>query len=124
MKTEEIDKGSNQHGWIARSECEERCKMAQERYPDFFQNPDHVQKIEQVVDIVKDFFPQNKGIYVNSRVGTTKTGPFTAVKINKPIFPNSLTMSQKQDKFYNPLEKLGVEIVFNRATNSYLFHIS
>lgn len=110
-------------GWWGRVDCEDRCQMAIERFPLFFGDPAHEAKVEQVLSIVKNFFKVSKGLYVNRRVGTSKSGPFTAVKIDNPVFPNSLKNKEKIDLYYEPLKQLGVKIVFNRASNSYLYHV-
>lgn len=117
---ETINKGST--GWWGRTDCEDRSKMAIDRFPSFFEDPAHVTKVELVLQIVKDFFKVNKAIYVNRRVGTSKSGPFTVIKVNDPIFPNTMKSKDKNDFYYEPLKQLGIKIVINRATCSYLYH--
>ena len=120
-KDEIIEKGST--GFWGRNDCEERSEMALEKFPDFFTNPDHLKKVDEVIRIVTDFFPIKKGVYTNRRVGNRKTGPFTTVKIDDPVFPNWLKQSEKDELYYNPLDALGVIRHYNKGTNSYILHI-
>lgn len=122
IQEETIEKAST--GFWGRNDCEDRSQMAIEKFPNFFNDSDHISRTEQVLGIVTDFFKIKKGVYVNQRVGTKKSGPFTAIKIDDPVFPNSMKKSEKDDAFYTPLENLGVKIVYNKGTNSYLFHIN
>lgn len=122
MVDEIIETKTYQHGWVAKADCEDRSKIALDKNPAFFQDPAHQDKIATVKDLVSDFFSENKGIYINHRIGTKKSGPFSVVKVDKPMFPN-MKPDAKKAKFYDPLEQLGVTIVFNKATSGYLFHI-
>ena len=123
LMQEEINKGHSPIKWFARNECEDRSQMAIDMFPEFFGNKTHVSKVELTLQIVKEFFKISKGTYVNRRIGTRKSGPFTSIKVDNPMFPNNLKSTEKKTKFYNPLEALGVKIVWNKGTDSYLFHI-
>lgn len=98
----------------------EREAQALLTHAKFFQNPAHVSKVEQVEAIVDNFFAVKNAIYVNHRANGKN--PFTVVKVERPQFPR---MSQKMiDQLYrDPLKALGVEIVFSKNTNSYLYRI-
>ena len=121
IQEETIEKSST--GFWGRNDCEDRSQMALDKFPVFFNDTNHIARTEQVLGIVSDFFKIKKGVYINHRVGTKKSGPFTAIKIDGPVFPNGMKQVEKDMAFYTPLENLGVKIVYNKGTNSYLFHI-
>ena len=98
-----------------------RSKEAFYDKPSFFGNKDHIAKYKEVKAIVANFFNVHNGIYVTHRAN--KKDPFTAVKVSSPNFPNSLPSSLKHAMFYKPLEDLGVEIVFAKGTNSWIFRV-
>lgn len=85
-----------------------------------FNNPVHKETVEKVLDIVKDFFTVNAGVYVNHRFGHNK--PFTVVKVASCRWP---TVSKKvaDDKYREPLASLGIVPVFSKNTNSYLYRV-
>lgn len=122
IQEETIDKSST--GFWGRTDCEDRSQMALDKYPNFFNNAEHILRTEQVLELVNSFFKIKKGVYVNHRLGTTKSGPFTAIKVDNPVFPNALKREVKEEVFYNPLNDLDVKIVYNKGTNSYIFHIN
>jgi hypothetical protein len=103
------------------ADLNENQAQALTQHADFFESDAHQQKIDQVRDIVENFFTVCKSIYVNHRANRGK--PFTVVKVEKPQFPR---MKQHEiDVCYRePLKALGVEIVFSKASNSYLFRIA
>lgn len=119
---ETIEHHAAQCGWISKDDCVKRSAEALEANPAFFTSTDHQATVGAVYSIVHDFFPKHKGIFINHRIGTKKSGPFSVVKVHKPVFPN-LKPEQKDTMFYEPLKNLGVKIVFNSTTNGYLFHI-
>jgi len=85
-----------------------------------FQKENHLIKVEKVQEIVKIFFKVYKGFYLNHRVNNGKS--FSVVKVDNPKFPN-VSYAIKQATYVNPLKEMGVEIVFSKRTNSYLFRI-
>ena len=86
----------------------------------FFSNPAHQAKIAAVQKIVEGFFTEHDGIYINHRENKGK--PFSVVKVDRPVWSNM--SSAKIDTVYRkPLAALGVEIVFSKQTNSYLYRI-
>jgi len=85
-----------------------------------FQRAEHLIKLEKVQDIVKSFFKVYKGLYVNHRVNKGKS--FSVIKVDIRRFP-VLSYSVKTATYYNPLKDLGVEVVFSKRTNSYLYRI-
>lgn len=108
---------------IARSwalDAARRSRIAQQNNQAFFDDPAHIDRVEQTKEIVKRFFNGAK-VYVNQRGINRK--PFTVVKVEKPLFPNQLTQAQKDAMLYGPLANLGVEVVFAKGSNSYLFRI-
>lgn len=85
-----------------------------------FRKAEHVAKVEKVQDIVKGFFKVYKGFYVNHRANNGKS--FSVVKVDNPNFPN-VSNAVKQATYANPLREMGVEVVFSKRTNSYLYRI-
>ena len=94
--------------------------QALQEHANFFESPAHQQKIDQVREIVENFFTVCKRIYVNHRANRGK--PFTVVKVEKPQFPR-MKQSEIDLVYREPLKALGVEIVYSKASNSYLFRI-
>lgn len=86
-----------------------------------FSDPDHVLKVKMVQDIVRSFFPVMKNMYVNHRENRGKS--FTVVKVEQPNFPNHLSAEKRKKIYRQPLEDLGVEIVFSKRSNSYLYRV-
>lgn len=82
---------------------------------------EHFAVVDQVRAIVEDFFEVSNGIYVNYRPNGGR--PFTAVKVDCPRFPNHLSSAEKEARYRRPLRDLGVEPVFSKSTNSYLYRI-
>ena len=101
-------------------DAERRSRIAQHRNQAYFDDPAHIDRVEQTKAIVKRFFNGAK-VYVNQRGINRK--PFTVVKVEKPLFPNQLTQAQKDAMLYGPLAQLDVEVVFAKGSNSYLFRI-
>lgn len=102
------------------ADLRENQAQALDAHADFFESDAHQQKVAQVQQIVDTFFQVRKGVYVNHRAN--RGAPFTVVKVDNPQFPR---MSQKQmdAQYREPLKALGVEIVFSKASNSYLFRV-
>lgn len=121
LQEETIEKSST--GYWGRTDCEDRSEMALEKFPLFFNDSAHISKVEQVLRIVENFFRIKKGVYINRRIGTNKSGPFTAIKVDNPVFPNAMKQIEKNKLFYDPLDALGVTAVYNKGTNSYIFHV-
>lgn len=107
-------------GYVAQ-DVEARNEAALARFPSFFSDPVHQQKIQAVLGIVDQFFAVKAGVYVNHRTGHDK--PFTVVKVERPRFPNNLSKAARDAGFHTPLKALGVEVKFAAGTNSYLIHI-
>ncbi len=98
----------------------ERSRAALEENPEFFEDQEHMDRVEAVQDIVRGFFGNGATLYVTHRAGWGK--PFTAVKVHKPSFPN-VKPDEKQRRYLKPLEDLGVKPVFSKQTNSYLYRV-
>lgn len=101
-------------------DVQRRGQIAQQLNADFFDDPEHQDRVERTQAIVSAFFNGAK-LYVNQR-GINRR-PFTVVKVERPLFPNHLTRQQREDQLYAPLRALNVEVVFARGSNSYLFRI-
>jgi len=108
-------------GWTARKDVEERIAQAYEMFPNFFNDPGHIQKVQQVEQI-RQFFTCHKAVYVNARFNRGK--PFTTIKVDNPKFPNHLSAKEKKELYYKPLEALGIVPRFSPGTNSYLFRVN
>jgi hypothetical protein len=103
----------------AKLDAADRSAEALRQYP-VMDETEHQSTVLEVFGIVDSFFPVKKGIYINHRVNRGK--PFTVVKVEQPRFP-SMSFARKQVEFRQPLDALGVEILFSKNTNSYLFRI-
>jgi len=115
-----INTGFSPHaGWAVR-DVEQRNRAALRAHEQFFLNHEHQDKIQAVLRIVKGFFTVRKDVFVNHRVGQGK--PFTVVKVSSPAWP-ACSAARADREYRKPLQELGVEIVFSRATNSYLYRI-
>jgi hypothetical protein len=107
--------------WFAKADIAERAAAALKADPAFFKNPAHIGKVETVEQIVINFFGPSKGVYVTPRLNKGK--PFTSVKVDNPVFPNNLSTKKRKEIFYDPLAAMGVEIIYSKNTNSYLFRV-
>lgn len=105
--------------WAA-IDAQRRSQDAAAQHAGFFKDRDHQNKIGQVMDIVGDFFRVRRGIYVNHR--ENRGNPFTTVKVDNPVFP-TVSRDRKEREYLAPLRNLGVEIVFSKRTNSYIYRI-
>ena len=98
-----------------------RSLDALDRHAAFFDDPQHMARVEEVERIVKKFFTVRNGLYRNYRSARGK--PFTVVKVDKPDFPNHLSRAERDRIYHDPLKQLSVEPIFSKRTNSYLFRI-
>lgn len=83
-----------------------RSLDALEQYPDFF-TEEHLDRVQQVVEICDKFFKVKNGIYVNHRTG--RNNPFSVVKVNSPYFP-AVSLARKATEYRDPVLALGGEI--------------
>ncbi len=97
-----------------------RSAVALVTHATFFNSRTHKNKVKAVLGIVNSFFVERKEIYINRRIG--KGRPFTVIKVERPMFP-ALSYKKIDELYRKPLEALGVERVFSKGTNSYLFRI-
>lgn len=97
-----------------------RTAQTLEQHSDFFANADHQQRVQAVRNIVENFFTVKKAVYVTPR--SNRGQPFTAVKVESPKFP-VVSSQRKLEIYIQPLQALGVEIVFSKNTNSYLYRV-
>ena len=121
FNTKEIDNEKSSNPIASIIDVNRRSCEAVDQYPEFFGSEEHQNTIGEVKAIVKSFFPTYKGLYVNHRANRGR--PMTVVKVAEPKFPNTLPRKTKERFYYEPLERLGVEIVFSKGTNSYLYRI-
>lgn len=120
METE-IESHPTANRLFAVLDCKQREQDALDRYGEFFEDPAHVAKIEAVKSIVDRFFRIKKGLYVNHR--PNRGHPMTVIKVDDPVFPNTIRQADRQTMYYKPLKDLGVEIVYSKGTNSWLYRI-
>jgi hypothetical protein len=100
-----------------------REAAAREKYADFFNSAEHVNKVSQVQAILEKFFDgRYRRMYTTARPGRGK--PFTSIKVEVPIFPNTKSKEARQAEYYQPLRDLGVDIKFSANTNSYLYTVT
>lgn len=93
-----------------------------DEYKGFFMDPEHIDKVDRVKEIVDSFFKVKKAIYINQRPNGGK--PMTVIKVEDPIFPNSMKRADRERLYYKPLEDLGVKLVYAKGTKSWLHRIS
>lgn len=96
-----------------------RSEAAYEKHQKFFDDPDHVARVDATRDILNNFF-KVKDIYENMRTGKDK--PFTIIKITNHLFPR-VSFATKDKEYTQPLKELGVDVKFASGTNSYLYRI-
>ncbi len=94
--------------------------QALEDHAAFFASAAHEDKVAKVKQIVDTFFKVRKGMYVNRR--SNRGDPFTVIKVDHPQFPRMST-KQIDAQYREPLKALGVEILFSKASNSYLYRV-
>lgn len=82
---------------------------------EFYFSKKHVAKVKEVEALVSSFFKGNfKKTYINRR--QLYGVPFTAIKFESPVFPKKLSKAKMNELYYEPLAKLGVEIVVVKGT--------
>lgn len=108
------------NAWAAVVDVGRRSALAQASCADFFSSAEHQDRVSQVQRIVSSFFTVHKGMYVNHRAGRGR--PFTVVKVDNPDFPR-LASKRIDEQYRTPLRELGVEVVFSKQTNSYLYRV-
>ena len=101
-------------------DIKERADKAVADYPEFFEDPKHLRKVNKVYSIVEEFFPEHKGMYVTQR--SNGGNPFTVIKVHRPKFP-AVSIKKKNETYYDPLKKLGVTPIFSKGKNSYLYRV-
>lgn len=102
------------------ADLRENQAQALAEHATFFESDAHQDKVAQVEQIVDTFFAVRKGMYVNHRAN--RGAPFTVVKVDNPQFPR-MSVKQVDAQYREPLRSLGVEIVFSKSSNSYLFRV-
>lgn len=102
------------------ADLRENQAQALRDHADFFSSAAHEQKVAQVYAIVDVFFRVRKGMYVNHRAN--RGAPLTVIKVEHPEFPR-MSVKQMDAQYCEPLRSLGVEIVFSKISNSYLFRV-
>ena len=125
LSTEDTVIHSQPTTWIvaaknAAIDAQTRSQAAADSNP-FFTNPAHQAKITAVQKIVESFFTDSAGTYINHRENRGK--PFSVVKVERPVWPR-MSKTKVDELYRKPLSQLGVEIVFSKNTNSYLYRIA
>lgn len=124
MSRNDEDKTINSHNagrfsTSAAADARIRNQAAYKKYQEFYDNPEYAARVDAARKIIDDFFPV-KDMYENLRENRGR--PFTVIKITNHIFPK-VSLSEKSRRYRKPLEALGVEIVYSKGTNSYLYRI-
>ena len=88
--------GGGMSAIAAKLDAENRSAAAFNAYPEFFTNPVHMKKVQEVCSILDGFFKTRKATYIVYRENRGK--PFTSVKIEKPVFP-AMSPAKKQELF-------------------------
>jgi hypothetical protein len=125
MSSNDEDKTINSHGAGfyaagAAADVRERNAAAYKKYQEFFDRPEFNERIDAARKVLEDFFPV-KDIYENMR--ENRGNPYVVLKVTNHVFPK-VSLSEKDRRYRNPLKELGVEIVFSKGTNSYLYRIN
>lgn len=118
--TKKINTRYSSNPQAAAIDVQARNDRALEDHGDFFLSDVIEGKTHKVLDIVTAFFPICKGVYVNYR--TNRGKPFVVVKVAAPQFP-AMSAQRKLETYIQPLQDLGVEPVFAKGTNSWLYRI-
>lgn len=97
-------------------DAKHRGREAISTYPTFFRSDSHLDRMDAVAAIIKNFFDCNPS-YTTPRFGRGK--PFEAVKVEAAGYRIARTSREdKQAKLYGPLEALGN--VTYKVTNGHL----
>lgn len=100
-------------------DAQRRSLEALTKYPQFF-NSDHMVRVQQVKQVLRDFFRVSTGTYVTHRENGGK--PFTTVKAERVQW-DLYMQKHKQSKYLQPILALGGEIVEAKGTHSVLVRI-
>ena len=109
-------RASNPQGAIVDAHASSAQALA--KYPQFF-TPQHLLVVEEVRDLVDEFFTVRKGLYVNHRENRGK--PFSVVKVDGCTYP--VVSKRTKEAFLSRLAELKVQVTWSKATHSYLFRI-
>lgn len=103
----------------AAMDAEQRNSQAYNDNMEFFDDPTYSARVDAARAIIDKFF-KVKDMYENLR--SNRGNPFTVIKVTNHVFPR-VSLSTKAKEYRDPLAELGVEIVYAKGTNSYLFRI-
>lgn len=101
-------------GWIAYLDAKARSDKDLAERPDLF-TAAHMQKVEHIEKIVREFFSKSSKFYITHRAGTKKA--FSVVKVDDVIFPNWLPQKEKDD-FKTILDLAGVDVIRDHKNTS------
>lgn len=121
LNEKEVETNPVRNRVFVAKDSKKREELAMKKHEKFFSDKEHVLKVELVKNIVESFFKVTNGLYVNSRPNRDK--PFTSIKVANPIFPNDTTQSYRKKYYYDPLKALGVEIVYAKGTDSWIYRV-
>lgn len=87
-------------------DAQHRGEIAKDQHPDFFESDEHLDRLDEVLAIAKNFFGRHPD-YVTPR-GINLKRPFEAVKYaDVGRFLTKTPAHVKNDKLYAPLLKMG-----------------
>lgn len=115
--------GSYEDKRFAAWDADRNSLQAIEKFPEYFTDPDHQDKIDRLVQIIEDVFMFDK-MYINQREKHPKTKePFSVVKISKPGM-KTIGDVQTNRRYYDPINALGgIEFVINKGTGGLSWRI-
>lgn len=121
LNEKEVESNPVRNRVFVAKDSKKREELAMKKHEQFFSDKEHQLKVELVKNIVESFFKVTNGLYVNSR--PNRSNPFTAIKVSNPIFPNDTTQAYRKKYYYDPLKALGVEIVYAKGTDSWIYRV-
>ena len=85
--------------------AKERGEQAMDLHREFFESDEHMDRLEAVADIIKDFFGRSPSYYTPRGIGHK---PFESVKVaDCGWFLSRKSVQEKSERLYEPLDALG-----------------
>ena len=85
--------------------AKERGEAAMDLHRDFFESDEHMDRLEAVAEIIKNFFGRSPSYYTPRGIGRK---PFESVKVSDcGWFLSRKSVQEKSEKLYEPLDALG-----------------
>jgi hypothetical protein len=85
--------------------AKERGEVAMNLHREFFESDEHLDRLEAVAQIIKDFFGHSPNYYTPRGIGRK---PFESVKVSDcGWFLSRKSVQEKSERLYEPLDALG-----------------